>query len=283
MLDTKRLIAEVAARNGIRVDPDDPAFALVTLVQLVLEESSRQITDDMRASIAEFERSVQRVETRAGKALAERVKEAAHEFTVQLQQRLDERDKRALSMPHRSKSPGANQRPTATSQSSALWPAPSSPLAYGSDSIGITDARRDRSRSDLFHPPARRGGNEIPAFSLHLSSGSQADRVSCVRCLAVEGSDQRRARRLRDCRYGRNAPAAAAALAATGSRSHRGERSRFVCRTRSAKRTHPSACVQRPTDPESQAMPGAPGQPSCAAFFARARGEEADRVRRRAA
>lgn len=90
MLDTKRLIAEVAARNGIRVDPDDPAFALATLVQLVLEESSRQITDDMRASIAEFERSVQRVETRAGKVIAERVKEAAHEFTVQLQKRLDE-------------------------------------------------------------------------------------------------------------------------------------------------------------------------------------------------
>jgi hypothetical protein len=61
MLDTKRLIAEVAARNGIRVDPDDPAFALVTLVQLVLEESSRQISDDVRASIAEFERSVQKV------------------------------------------------------------------------------------------------------------------------------------------------------------------------------------------------------------------------------
>jgi hypothetical protein len=90
MLDTKRLIAEVAARNGIRIDPDDPAFALVTLVQLVLEESSRQITDDVRASIAEFERSMQKVETRAGRVLAERVKEAAHEFTVQLQQTLDE-------------------------------------------------------------------------------------------------------------------------------------------------------------------------------------------------
>jgi hypothetical protein len=89
MLDTKRLIAEVAARNGIRIDPDDPAFALVTLVQLVLEESSRQITDDVRGSIAEFERSMQKVETRAGKVLAERVKEAAHEFTVQLQQTLD--------------------------------------------------------------------------------------------------------------------------------------------------------------------------------------------------
>ena len=35
----ERLIAEVAARNGIRIDPADPAFALVTFVELVLEES----------------------------------------------------------------------------------------------------------------------------------------------------------------------------------------------------------------------------------------------------
>lgn len=90
MLDTKRLIAEVAARNGIRIDPDDPAFALVTLVQLVLEESSRQISDEVRAGIAEFERSVQKVETRAGRVLAERVKEAATEFSVQLQQQLEQ-------------------------------------------------------------------------------------------------------------------------------------------------------------------------------------------------
>jgi hypothetical protein len=90
MLDTKRLIAEVAARNGIRIDPDDPAFALVTLVQLVLEESSRQISEDVRATMADFERSVQKVETRAGKLLAERVKEAAHDFTVQLQQTLEQ-------------------------------------------------------------------------------------------------------------------------------------------------------------------------------------------------
>src|SRR5215467_2941896 len=90
MLDTKRLIAEVAARNGIRIDPDDPAFALVTLVQLVLEESSRQISDDVRASIAEFECSVQKVETRAGRMLAERVKEAATEFSDQLRLKLDQ-------------------------------------------------------------------------------------------------------------------------------------------------------------------------------------------------
>jgi hypothetical protein len=90
MLDTKRLIAEVAARNGIRIDPDDPAFALVTLVQLVLEESLRQISEEVRANIAEFDRSVQKVETRAGRMLAERVKEAAAEFSAQLQHQLEQ-------------------------------------------------------------------------------------------------------------------------------------------------------------------------------------------------
>ena len=39
MPDIQRLIAEVSARHRIRVEPDDPALALVTLNQLVLEES----------------------------------------------------------------------------------------------------------------------------------------------------------------------------------------------------------------------------------------------------
>ena len=90
MLDTKRLIAEVAARNGIRVDPDDPAFALVTLVQLVLEETHQQLNDEVRASMAEFERSIQKVEIRAGKTIAECVKDAATDFAAQLQARLED-------------------------------------------------------------------------------------------------------------------------------------------------------------------------------------------------
>jgi hypothetical protein len=90
MLDAKRLIAEVAARNGIRVDPDDPAFALVTLAQIALEDTCRQLNDQVRANIAEFERSTQKVETRAGKVLAERVNEAAAAFAAELQSSLEE-------------------------------------------------------------------------------------------------------------------------------------------------------------------------------------------------
>jgi len=53
MLYRNGLIAQIAARNSIRVDPGDPAFALVTLVQLVPEKSSRQIADNSkRAAVA---------------------------------------------------------------------------------------------------------------------------------------------------------------------------------------------------------------------------------------
>jgi hypothetical protein len=42
MPDIKRMISEVAAENGIRVEPGDPLFALVTMNRLVLEASARK-------------------------------------------------------------------------------------------------------------------------------------------------------------------------------------------------------------------------------------------------
>jgi len=71
MLEPKQLIAEVAARNGIRVDEDDPAFCLVTMNQLVLEEAAREIADDIRAATENFERAAEEVQRRAGMALAQ--------------------------------------------------------------------------------------------------------------------------------------------------------------------------------------------------------------------
>jgi hypothetical protein len=38
MPDVKRMISEVAAENGIRVEPGDPLFALVTMNRVVLED-----------------------------------------------------------------------------------------------------------------------------------------------------------------------------------------------------------------------------------------------------
>ena len=85
MPDTKRLISEVAAENGIRVEPGDPLFALVTMNRTVLEESAQRYYEHNQKLIAEFKDSMKKAETRAGDTLAERVKEAAEKIREGLQ------------------------------------------------------------------------------------------------------------------------------------------------------------------------------------------------------
>jgi hypothetical protein len=75
MLDVKQLIAEVAARNGIRIDADDPAFCLVTLNQLVLEQAAREVVEEIRMATREFEQAAETVHRRAGMVLAQANKE----------------------------------------------------------------------------------------------------------------------------------------------------------------------------------------------------------------
>jgi hypothetical protein len=72
-MDVEKLIGEVAARNGIRIEPDDPAFALVTLNQLVLEQTVQDLVVQIRAATAEFESAADRVQKRAGTILAREV------------------------------------------------------------------------------------------------------------------------------------------------------------------------------------------------------------------
>jgi histidinol dehydrogenase len=88
-IDIRRLIGEVAARDGIRIEPGDPAFALVTLNQLVLEDAIKQIGEHIHSGIAEFTEAVQKTESRAGKVLAEEVKEAAAEVREELQRDIE--------------------------------------------------------------------------------------------------------------------------------------------------------------------------------------------------
>ena len=71
---TARLIGEVAARYGIRLDPDDPAFAFVALNQLALEDAVEQLAVRMKGIAAELERSAESVGLRAGIAVAEQIK-----------------------------------------------------------------------------------------------------------------------------------------------------------------------------------------------------------------
>jgi hypothetical protein len=85
MQDVKRLISEVAAQNGIRVEPDDPLFALVTVNRIVLEEATQKLQDQIQARISNFDASYQRAEKRAGSVLAQMVKESAEQMRRGLQ------------------------------------------------------------------------------------------------------------------------------------------------------------------------------------------------------
>ncbi len=75
-MDLRALIGEVAARNQIRLEEDDPAFALVTLNQLVLEQTVAELVQQVRASMAEFEQSATRLQGRLGGVLAQELKRA---------------------------------------------------------------------------------------------------------------------------------------------------------------------------------------------------------------
>src|SRR3954452_14292537 len=79
MTDVKRLIAEVTAQNGIRLEPNDPAFTLVTLNQLVLDETANRLLGQVSATLAQFAESLSKGEHLAGKTLAQEVKAAVLE------------------------------------------------------------------------------------------------------------------------------------------------------------------------------------------------------------
>jgi hypothetical protein len=68
--DRQKIIGLIAERNGIRVEKDDPVFAVVTIFQAYLDEAGRQIEASIRERLAEFETFVAKVQTRAGQLVA---------------------------------------------------------------------------------------------------------------------------------------------------------------------------------------------------------------------
>ena len=73
-INVQRLIAEVAARHKLLLNPDDPALALVTMNQLILDASLEAVHEQIRVTITEFHASIQKAEKRAGSMLAQSVK-----------------------------------------------------------------------------------------------------------------------------------------------------------------------------------------------------------------
>jgi CHASE3 domain sensor protein len=83
-MDVNRIIAEVASRHGILLHPTDPAFALVTINQLVLEESIERVSREIEKRIAQFDASMQELGQRAGKAVAQEIRNVLAEVRQQL-------------------------------------------------------------------------------------------------------------------------------------------------------------------------------------------------------
>ena len=101
MPDTKRMISEVAAENGIRIEPGDPLFALVTMNRMVFEEAAQVYFAHNQQLIAEFKESMTRAEARAGSMLAEKVKAAAEKMREGLQSDIQLAGMRASEYVHR--------------------------------------------------------------------------------------------------------------------------------------------------------------------------------------
>lgn len=74
-IDVKRLAAEVSVRHGIRLDPDDPIMAVVTLNQLVFEQSVSVVADRVSSAVRELEQAAGKVQARAGIVLAQEVRD----------------------------------------------------------------------------------------------------------------------------------------------------------------------------------------------------------------
>lgn len=63
-MDRNKLIALIVEKTGIKIDPDDPAFVLVELNRISLEEAAEKIAEDLIVAANKFdETTTQNVDT----------------------------------------------------------------------------------------------------------------------------------------------------------------------------------------------------------------------------
>jgi hypothetical protein len=89
-IDLKRLAAEVSFQHGIRIDPDDPMFAVVTINRLIFDQAVAEVLERMQASIRDFEAATDKVQIRAGVVLAQQVRECGMALRQQCRQTPEE-------------------------------------------------------------------------------------------------------------------------------------------------------------------------------------------------
>ena len=82
-MELNRVIGEVAARHGIRLDPDDPALILVTVAELMLQQAQEEFLATTRLATAEYAEAAARAQKHACAFLAEDVRRSGASLSVQ--------------------------------------------------------------------------------------------------------------------------------------------------------------------------------------------------------
>jgi hypothetical protein len=88
-IETKELLSEIAKRHGFRLDSDDPAIAIVSLNQLVLEKSAQELCDRVGTAIGNIDSTAKKAETRAVTYIAQEVKQCVATIRAELQKDID--------------------------------------------------------------------------------------------------------------------------------------------------------------------------------------------------
>lgn len=78
--DRERLVHVIADRHGIRVQRDDPLFAVGTICEAYIDEAGRRFDELITHRLANFEAAAGRIEKRTGQLIAQEFEE--HVATV---------------------------------------------------------------------------------------------------------------------------------------------------------------------------------------------------------
>jgi ElaB/YqjD/DUF883 family membrane-anchored ribosome-binding protein len=88
-LDLKRITAEVAARHGMLVMPDDPAMLLVTMNEIVLQQVIGAIEAHLAEMVASIEAGFRSAQHEATGSIEEEARKAGNAVREEIQKDID--------------------------------------------------------------------------------------------------------------------------------------------------------------------------------------------------
>ena len=88
-LDLKRITAEVAARHGMLVMPDDPAMLLVTMNEIVLQQVIGAIEAHLSEMVASIEAGFRSAQHEATGSIEEEARKAGNAVREEIQKDID--------------------------------------------------------------------------------------------------------------------------------------------------------------------------------------------------